>query len=170
MGKPVFLIGYMGSGKSTAGKKLANRLKFDFVDVDAAIEQMTGKPVAKIFSDEGEDQFRQLEHSIIKSLTARKNVVIATGGGAPCFFDNIQLMNSKGVTVYLKMAPGALAKRIIESKSERPLLKYVANEDLPAYINIHLQQREVYYKRAEIVVDGENLKIDELSQLVLKYI
>lgn len=170
MGKPVFLIGYMGSGKSTAGKKLANKLKYDFIDVDASIEQMTGKTVARIFSEEGEDQFRQLEHSIIKSLCSRKNVVVATGGGAPCFFDNLELMNLAGVTVYLKMSPGALAKRIVESKSERPLLKYILNEDLPLYITQHLTKREVYYNKATRTISGENLKIDDLAQMVLKYI
>jgi shikimate kinase len=169
MGKPVFLVGYMGSGKSTAGRKLANRLKYDFIDVDAAIEEMTGKSVSRIFSEDGEDQFRQLEHSIIVSLCSRKNVVVATGGGAPCFFKNADLMNVAGVTVYLKMSPGALAKRIINSKSERPLLKYVLNEDLPAYITRHLMTRELYYNKAKLTIQGENLKIDDLYHLVIKY-
>ncbi len=166
MGKPVFLIGYMGSGKSTAGKKLAGRLKYDFIDVDAEIEKMTGKSVSQIFADEGEDQFRQVEHSIIKSLCSRKNVIVATGGGAPCFFDNIDLMNAGGVTVYLKMHPSSLAKRIIDSATERPLLKYVANEDLPLYVAEHLAKREFFYNKAKLTIQGENLKVDDLSQLV----
>ncbi len=170
MGKPVFLIGYMGSGKSTVGKKLATKLRYSFIDVDSTIEKMTGKSISQIFSEDGEDQFRQLEHSVIKSLCIRKDVVIATGGGAPCFFDNIDLMNSHGLTVYLKMHPASLAKRIIDSDTERPLLRYVLKEDLPAYITQHLLKREIFYSKARLKTAGENLKVDELYQLVVKYL
>lgn len=166
MAKPVFLIGYMGCGKSTVGKKLASKLKYNFIDVDSTIEDLTNKPVSQIFEDEGEDAFRQLEHSIIVSLCSRTNTVIATGGGAPCFHNNMELMNAHGITVYLKMHPKSLAERIISSKTERPLIKYVSNDELPAFITQHLKDREAFYKRAQLTIQGESLKIDELVQRI----
>lgn len=166
MAKPVFLIGYMGCGKSTVGKKLASKLKYNFIDVDSTIEDLTNKPVSQIFEDEGEHAFRQLEHSIIVSLCSRTNTVIATGGGAPCFHNNMELMNAHGITVYLKMHPKSLAERIISSKTERPLIKYVSNDELPAFITQHLNDREAFYKRARLTIQGESLKIDELVQRI----
>lgn len=166
MAKPVFLIGYMGCGKSTIGKKLASRLKYDFIDTDAAIENMTGKPVALTFSEDGEDAFRQLERSVIVSLCGRSNIVVATGGGAPCFFDNMALMNRSGITVYIRMHPDSLATRLLASPTERPLIKRVSNEELPLYIRRHLTEREVFYNKAQIIVKGENLKPDELLLLI----
>lgn len=167
MAKPIFIVGYMGSGKSTVGKKLATRLKLDFVDIDAAIVNMTGKEVADIFREEGEDAFRQLEHSIIVSLCARTNTVVATGGGAPCFYDNMALMNKHGITVYLKMHPDSLASRIIASNTERPLLSRISRDDLPAYISQHLYEREVFYNKAKLTIKGESIKIDDLERLVI---
>ena len=166
MAKPVFLIGYMGCGKSTIGRKLAIRLKYDFIDTDAAIENMTGKPVAQTFAEDGEDAFRQLERSVIVSLCGRSNVVVATGGGAPCFFDNMALMNRSGITAYIKMHPDSLATRLLASPTERPLLRRVSNEDLPLYIRMHLAEREVFYNKAHIIIKGENLKADDLLLLI----
>jgi shikimate kinase len=168
MQKPVFLIGYMGSGKSTVGKKLASKLKCSFVDMDHTIEEMTGKSIANIFSDEGEDAFRQLEHSVLVSLTARKDTVISTGGGAPCFFDNMSIMNRHGLTIYLKMHPDSLAKRILDSGTKRPLLQRITPEQLPAYISRHLKEREAFYNKAHLTIKGENLKIDELYNEIIK--
>lgn len=170
MGKPVFLIGYMGSGKSTAGKKLARTLGYFFTDLDEEIEKMTGKPIHRIFSEDGEDAFRQLEHSILVSLAARKNMVIATGGGAPCFFDNMELMKQSGVTVYLKMKPESLAKRLANAKIKRPLLAGVSIDELPAYIKNHLDKREPFYASSHISQKGESLDSDELLKHVRDYL
>lgn len=167
MTKPIFLIGYMGCGKSSVGKKLAVRLKSDFVDIDTSIEQMTGKSIAQIFKEEGEDQFRQLERSILVSLCSRSNIVVATGGGAPCFFDNMLKMNKSGITIYLKMHPDSLASRILASGNERPLVNRLSKEEMPTYIAQHLREREVFYNKAKITIKGESLKIDDLEHLVL---
>ncbi len=157
----------MGSGKSTVAKKLATRLKYDFIDIDAAIVNMAGKEIADIFREEGEDAFRQLEHSILVSLCDRTNTVVATGGGAPCFYDNMVLMNKHGITIYLKMHPDSLASRIIASNTERPLLNRISNDDLPAYISRHLLEREVFYNKAKLTIKGESIKIDDLERLVI---
>ncbi len=166
MSKPIFLIGYMGCGKSSVGKKLAKRLKLDFIDIDLSIEQMTGKSIARIFDQEGEDQFRQLERSILVSLCSRSNIVVATGGGAPCFFDNMMLMNKSGTTVYIKMHPASLTDRILSSDIERPLVRKFGKEDMPVYIAQHLKEREVFYNTAKITIKGENLNIEELEHLI----
>lgn len=169
MAKPVFLLGYMGCGKSTVAKKLATKLKYVFLDTDAVIESMTGKSIAQIFSEEGEDAFRILEKSVIQSLASRTNTVIATGGGAPCFHDNLSVMNKSGITVYIKMQPESLASRIIASKTDRPVLQRISNDDLPVYIHKHLSDRERFYNKAHLIVKGENLKIDELVNLIKDY-
>lgn len=166
MAAPVFIVGYMGSGKTTAGKKLATKLGFQFLDTDSIIEGMTGKDIARLFAEDGEDSFRQLEHSVIVSLCGRKNIVVATGGGAPCFFDNMKRMNTSGTTVYIRMHPDSLAKRIIESHTERPLLMRIKKEELPAYIANHLAQREPFYNQAHVIIKGENLKTDDLYQMI----
>lgn len=169
MAKPVFLVGYMGSGKTTVGKKLATKLKYDFFDTDHAIEEMTGKSITQIFNEDGEDAFRQLERSILVSLTSRQNIVVSTGGGTPCYFDNMVRMNRCGITVYVKLHPASLAKRIIESDTERPLLTRISNDDLPAYITMHLKERESFYSKAHIIIKGESIKIDELINLVINH-
>ncbi len=168
MAKPIFLIGYMGSGKSTIGKKLATRMKYDFLDMDAAIEKMTGKTISQIFQSDGEEAFRQLEHSVLLSACARKNIVISTGGGAPCYFNNMSLMNKSGITIYLQMHPDSLIKRIRESKTQRPLLQRVPEENISEYIKSHLAQREIFYKEASIIIKGENLKVEDLYIQLLK--
>jgi len=170
MGKPVFLIGYMGSGKSTAGKKLARSLGYFFTDLDEEIEKMTDKPVHRVFAEDGEDAFRQLEHSILVSLTARKNLVISTGGGTPCFFNNMELMNQTGVTVYLKMSPESLAKRLANAKIKRPLIQGIPASELPAYIKTHLEKREPFYISSHIKIKGESLDADELKRMVRDYL
>lgn len=168
MAKPVFLIGYMGSGKSTIGKKLATKLRCTFIDMDQTIEDMTGKSISTIFNDEGEDAFRQLEHSVLVSLASRKDTVISTGGGTPCFFDNMVMMNKLGLTVYLKMHPDSLAKRILDSGTKRPLLQRISPDQLPAYIARHLKERESFYNKAHLTFKGENLKVEELYHEIIK--
>jgi len=167
MAAPVFIVGYMGCGKTTAGKKLATKLGFQFLDTDTIIEGMTGKDIARLFAEDGEDSFRQLEHSVIVSLCGRKNIVVATGGGAPCYFDNMKRMNTSGTTVYIRMHPDSLARRISESHTERSFtLSGLKNEELPAYIANHLAQREPFYNQAHVIIKGENLKVDDLYQMI----
>ncbi|NTW25654.1 MAG: shikimate kinase [Lentimicrobium sp.] len=162
MGKPVFLVGYMGCGKSTAGKKLAKSLGYHFFDLDEEIEKLTGKNIQQIFSAEGEDAFRILEHSVLVSLSNRKNIVVATGGGTPCYFDNIKLMKDAGITVYLRMNAESLAKRLLLAKTKRPLIEGITAKELPAFIKEHLSRREDFYNQAKLVVKGESLDLENL--------
>jgi shikimate kinase len=166
MGKPVFLIGYMGSGKSTNGRKLARSIGYFHFDLDEEIEKLVGKSIDQIFSEEGEDAFRLLEHSVLVSLTNRKNIVVSTGGGTPCYFNNMQLMKVAGVVVYIKMKPESLAKRLQSSKVKRPIIVRAQAGDLSAFITQHLAQREDFYKQAHLTIKGENLDFETLQNSV----
>ncbi len=170
MGKPVFLIGYMGSGKSTNGKKLARSLGYFHFDLDDEIEKLVGKGIDRIFAEEGEDAFRLLEHSVLVSLTQRKNIVVSTGGGTPCFYNNSRLMKEAGITVYIKMTAESLAKRLQSSKVKRPILEGVLNSNLSGFIKGHLEKREEFYKQAHLTIKGESLDFELLVNSVKDYL
>jgi shikimate kinase len=159
----IFLIGFMGSGKSTAGKRLASRMEYEFSDVDEMIRKGENETIEEIFQQKGEHYFRQLETQYLRKLPyGKENNVIATGGGLPCHDANMEYMNKKGMTIYLKMTPGQLFHRLKHAKKERPLLKNKADEEVVEYIKVQLNQRELFYNKAHIIYNGFNLKINEL--------
>ena len=156
----------MGSGKSTHGSKLARKTGFDFVDMDLLIEETAGMTVARIFEEHGESVFRKWEHDILLELCNRENLVISTGGGAPCHNDLMQIMSNHGATVYIKLSPKALKDRLLNSKNERPLIKGKSELELLEYITSLLTEREKIYHQARYIVDGINLQTDELIGLL----
>jgi len=162
----IFLTGYMGSGKSTAGKKLATKLNFEFIDLDKFIESECGQTISEIFDTKGENEFRALEHNALKKLITRDNVVIACGGGTPCYYGNMELMNNNGITIYLKMSADTLASRLVNAKGKRPLLENKTEAELKEYITEHLEKREDIYHQAQYIVKGKNLNVDELVEFV----
>jgi shikimate kinase len=162
----LFLIGYMGSGKSTVGRKLAAKLGYHFMDTDTIIETIAGKSISEIFETEGEQGFRIMEHELLKEAIKNENIIVSTGGGMPCYHNNMEIMNNAGITVYIKMSPESLARRVIQSKQKRPLLASIANEELPAVIRKKLAEREVYYNQAKYCVKGENFNINNLLNLI----
>ncbi len=166
MGMIIFLIGFMGSGKSTLGKRLARRIDFEFRDMDHCIEQELKMTIPEIFSTKGEAYFRSLETSFINTLDPEKNQVIATGGGAPCFGQNMYLMNEKGVTVYLRLSPASLAGRLLKARNVRPLITTIPPEELIKYIERKLPEREVFYNKARCIIKGENVKSAHVVSLV----
>ena len=156
----IFLIGYMGSGKTTVGKLLAERLGYSFVDMDTRIEEKHFKTVSQIFADLGEEQFRLLEQKCLHEVSEFENVVIATGGGAPCFFDNIEYMNRSGLTVYIKLSVEQLAERLENSRAnKRPLLANRKGEELQAFIAEGLARREPFYSQAHLSTSGSDEEI-----------
>lgn len=167
-GKLVYVIGFMGSGKSTAGKKLAALLDCPFIDLDRKIEETAGKSIPQIFSQDGEEAFRKTESVVLKNIRPLQGTIVSTGGGTPCHGDNMDFMLMNGLTVYLKMTPGQLAHRLMESTTVRPLIKDISDDDLPGYIEKVLKVREKWYNRAEIVIEGINLDINRLLSLVKK--
>ena len=158
----VFLIGYMGSGKTTIGKRVAERLRMNFVDMDTHIEGKMHKTVAQIFSEAGEEKFRELERKCLLEVSEYENAIISTGGGAPCFFDNMDVMNSRGITIYIHLSPGALADRLKTTNLlNRPILANYQGHDLEKYIASALEKREIFYLQAKIKVNGSDKEMEE---------
>jgi shikimate kinase len=162
----VYIIGFMGSGKSTAGKKLAALLGWAFIDLDRKIEEVAGKTIPQIFSEDGEETFRKLETEVLQDLISETNTVISTGGGTPCHGNNMDLMLDNGIIVYLKMTPEQLTSRLMESTGQRPLLKNIPDEKLNEFISKKLASREKWYKKANITLEGKNLDINLLTSLI----
>jgi len=162
----VYIIGFMGSGKTTVGKKLASLLDWLFIDLDKKIEKQSGKTISEIFSQYGEDYFRNIETEVLKSLGSEKNTIISTGGGTPCFGDNMEYMIRTGLTLYLKLTPGQLRSRLSQETNERPLLKDLNKEELLEFIEEKLIFREKWYMRAELIVEGFNPDVNFLKFLV----
>jgi len=163
----IFLIGFMGSGKSTLGTKLARQLGYRFIDMDQLIEETAEMSVSEIFNEHGEEVFRKWEQDILLEICQGEKLVVSTGGGAPCHSELMELMNTHGSTVYLELSPEALMTRLIRSKTERPLIKGKSETQLLEFIKDLLKKREAYYRQATHIVDGINLKVDKLGRLLM---
>lgn len=149
----IILIGYMGAGKTTLGKALARELNVDFCDLDWFIEERYHRTIQKIFDEKGEAGFREIERNMLHEVAEFENIIISCGGGTPCFFDNIEFMNSKAKTVYLKASPETLFQHLKMGKNERPLLKNKSDEELIRFITSSLEQREPFYSKANYIFD-----------------
>jgi shikimate kinase len=166
-----FLIGYMGSGKTTVGKWLSKKLNLQFIDMDMFIENRYHKSISAIFEGKGEAAFREIERKALQEILDFENVVISTGGGMPCFFDNMDLMNLSGITIYLKVSVNELAKRLENGKQKRPLIKDKNPEEIKDYIAANLEKREQFYNRATFIFESddhfssENFK-DKIERLI----
>lgn len=156
----------MGSGKSTVGQQLAAKLDYSFVDLDEQIEKMTGMTITSIFSSKGENAFRVLERQALDRIGQRTSLVVATGGGTPCFSDNMDFMNRSGKTVYLKMTVKKLIERLQHEKQHRPLIAGKNDEELEKYVRNKLEEREIYYRKAQIIIAGDPLNLDRLLSLL----
>jgi shikimate kinase len=162
--RTIFLIGFMGAGKTTFGKKLANRLECAFVDSDKEIEQMQGVSIEKVFEESGESYFRSLEQQWLQNFTASSPVVCSVGGGMPCFFDNMSQMKQKGMVIYLKHPPKQLVSRLLNAKSVRPILKDKNKIELEDFITNLLAERESFYLQADLIIESSNQKIDYVME------
>jgi shikimate kinase len=160
----IFLVGYMGSGKSTLGKKLAHNLELEFIDLDSYIETEEGRTIPQIFEEDGEDYFRKLERVYLHRIIDNDNIIISTGGGTPCYFDNMEQMNDYGKTVYINMHPKALIPRLQSSSQLRPLLNGLEGVELLDYIYKTLREREIYYNKSQFVVPGYNLNAKKIVE------
>ena len=154
----IFLIGYMGAGKTTLGKAFARAMGLTFVDLDWYIEERYHKTVSQIFAERGEDGFRELEKRMLHEASDFENVVISVGGGTPCFFDNMDYMNQVGETVFLDVDNQVLFRRLKVAKQQRPLLVNKTDEELMAFIQEALGKRLPHYTKAKHVFNGELLE------------
>lgn len=144
----IFLIGYMGAGKTTLGRALAAAIGVEFIDLDCYIEERFRKTVSQIFAEKGEEEFRSIERRMLHEVGEFENVIISTGGGTPCFFDNVEYMNAQGTTVFLDVPLERLFIRLSIARSKRPLIKDKNDDELRTFIGEQLQKRLPHYSKA----------------------
>ena len=169
--KPIFLIGYMASGKTTFGDALAKRKNLRFIDLDDYIIEKQGYSINEIFASRGEEGFRKIEKEALLEVAQMEDTVIACGGGTPCFYDNMDLMNDSGLTVWLKASESVLLNRLIEENEKRPLVAGKTPSEILEIIRKHLSIRLPYYKKAEIKWNGDKLENEEqISKTVTDFI
>ena len=170
----IFLIGYMGVGKTTLGKALAQKFGVEFIDLDLYIQARYQKTIAQLFEEYGETGFREIENKMLKEVGEIEDIIISTGGGAPCFFDNMDYMNEKGKTVYLKASPGLLFSRLKSGKDKRPLLQNKTDEELYNFIEENLEKRNPHYLKAHYIFETDTLisrdEIDKHIVMLMQYI
>ena len=154
----IFLLGYMGAGKTTLGRALAASLGLEFIDLDNYIEGRFRKTISQIFSEKGEDEFREIERRMLHETGEFENVVISTGGGTPCFFDNVEYMNSQGTTVFLDVPVERLFIRLSIARHKRPLIKDKSDEELLMFIAGQLEKRLPHYSKAQHTFRADKLE------------
>jgi shikimate kinase len=164
----VFLIGMPGCGKSTFGKKASEQLDMDFIDLDTEIVNFAQKSINDIFGEDGEEYFRKIESSLLKSLTdGHQSFIMATGGGAPCFFDNMDFMNARGLTFYIDTDIGFLLERLTHKGiNKRPLLKTLGHENLEQGLKEKLKERHPFYSKAEITLTFQQDLEEKIAEIV----
>ena len=156
--KRIFLIGYMGAGKTTVGKVLSRQLERSFIDLDHYIEGRYHKTVGQLFAEKGEDAFRDIERRMLREVAAFEDVLVSTGGGAPCFFDNMEFMNRTGKTVFLNVHPDVLFRRLRIAKQQRPILQGRQDDELMDFIIQALEKRAPFYRQAQYIFDADELE------------
>ena len=165
----LFLIGYMGCGKSSLGKKLAKRADFEFVDMDSIIEQREGAPVADIFHYAGEEYFRKTERAVIEEIgDAVGNYIVSTGGGVPTWEDNMERMNAIGSTVYLRRPAQQIASRLSpHGRQKRPKLRGLNDEELVEFMTKNMAEREPFYSKATHIIECASYSDEEIIEIIL---
>lgn len=162
----IFLIGFMGSGKTHWGKIWAQKNSLDFYDLDEMIETTEARSIASIFEKEGEDYFRKIETAMLHSFAGKHNCMVSCGGGAACFNDNMQWMNEYGTTVYLAASSTYILSRVKEEKDKRPLINKLNEAELLFFIEQKLKEREPFYNQAKFIFSVADLDENSLSNLV----
>jgi shikimate kinase len=163
----LYLIGLLGSGKSVLGKELSQLLKLPFIDLDDVLEAQENGKVSQIFSEKGEAHFRAIEAEALRKESTQKEFVMATGGGTPCFHDNISFINQMGTSVFLNTPVSEIVKRLKgEQRKARPLLASVPDDQLQPTLEGMLQNRLKFYKQAHLVVDPTTSTAEDIFKLL----
>ncbi len=162
----IFIVGYMGAGKTTTSKRLANKLGWDWLDTDTAIEEQQHKSVEDIFKEFGEERFRALESEMLKQTESRNGIVVSTGGGTPCYNDNMEWMNAHGFTIFIQVSPESAINRIVNSKRHRPLLDGKTPDELKEFVRAHYELRLPFYQKAQMCIKGESLNVDDIIAMM----
>lgn len=161
---PIYIIGYMGAGKSTLGRKLAEVLGFDFIDTDIFIESRFRERIVDMFNRIGEEKFRLKEHYVIEELSGMTDCVIATGGGLPCFHNNMKLMKETGITIYLEGSNETISKRLDYCKRTRPTIRHKNKEELRRHVAEAMLHRRPIYEQADLAVSIDHLEDEHDEQ------
>lgn len=164
-----FLIGFMGSGKTYWANQWGRAFQLPVFDLDEEIEKFTGKSIAAIFKEEGEDAFRKVERKVLHSFFKKDNLILSCGGGTPCFFNNMKEMNKNGVTIYLKSTPRQLAQRLLSEKETRPLIKDVPDEMLESFITQKLNSRLEWYGQSMYHLQVEHINNDNFDKIKFRH-
>ena len=164
--KRIYLVGYMGAGKTTAARRLAHRLGWETVDTDALFEEKYKISVCDFFNKYDEALYRKLESEVLKATESLENTVISTGGGTACYFDNMEWMNQHGLTVFMRISPQAAVDRVIHSRHKRPLVEGKSEEELTEFVNRHYASRMPFYEQAKITVKSEDLDVEGMMNLI----
>lgn len=165
----VYLIGYMGSGKSTLGHDLAQAFGISWIDLDDEFEKRYKISIPAFFEKYGETAFRELEHKILTDISVIPDLVVSTGGGTPCFHSNMKLMNLTGLTIYLSASPELILSRIETSGRKRPLFNLMKGSNSLQNISEHLKTREAFYEQSKITIDATKPDIQDLRNQILNY-
>lgn len=166
--KPIILLGFMGCGKTTVGKIMADLLSIDFLDLDELIVSETHSAITDYFKEHGEEKFRKIERDVLhKTLLSNSNMILALGGGAPCFFDNINFIKKHATSIYLQATPQLIVSRIQKKKIMRPLIKNIPGDELTRFVNSLLRKRRKFYKQADIRV-RVNTDSDTLGKRIIE--
>ena len=157
----------MGSGKTHWGKKLSQKLQVPFFDLDEKIIESEGKTINEIFDDKGEEYFRMLETDTLHMLTeSHETFVMATGGGTPCYFNNLDYMNKSGTSVWINTPIDILFERLAKERKNRPLIKHLDDRQLRAYIIKKFSDRKIYYEQAHVIIDEDKKTMEKIVQQV----
>jgi shikimate kinase len=163
----IFLIGFMGSGKTHWGRLLAARLNLPFFDLDSVITEQENKSIAEIFAKQGEEYFRYKEKEVMENLvTSQGEFIMSSGGGTPCFFNNIEFMKKNGRVIWLNTSIDILQQRLLKERMSRPLIRNVSEAELKAYIIRKLSERKIYYEQADVMVNEEAILLEPLVELL----
>lgn len=157
----------MGSGKSFRGQQLSAKLGIPFFDLDAQIVNTEGKSINDIFREQGEEYFRLKEKEVLHIITeSHSSFVMACGGGTPCYFNNVEYMNSQGTTVWLNTSMPVLYDRLLKEKAERPLLRDLSDDQLKAFISKKFSDRRIYYEQSRVKIEDDDLPMDRMIEMI----
>jgi len=165
-----FLLGFMGTGKTYWGKLWAAQHQLVFFDLDAEIERSEGLSIREIFEKFGETHFRQKEQQMLKNFANKNDFILSTGGGTPCFYDNMEWMNNNGVTIYLQTAPEILKERLAKEKSHRPLIQNLDDTELISFIENNINKRNKFYTQAKEILPTDTIGKTTFNEIVNRYV
>lgn len=163
----IYLIGFMGSGKTYWGRQLSEKLGIPFFDLDEEVVRAEKKSINEIFASYGEEYFRLKEKGMLQDITERNQTfVLACGGGSPCYFNNIDYMNQSGTTVWINTPLPALFDRLLKERDQRPLLKNLSDEQMKAFIIRKFADRKIYYEQAQVLIDEDDISLDHFIERI----